>query len=105
MQDCIFCKIAKKEIDSDIVSETDDLVVFKDIHPNAPIHFLIIPKNHIPGMSDVPDDIWLKMKTMMLELAENHKLKSFRTVTNWGNYQSVKHLHIHYTAGFVKSNF
>lgn len=105
MQDCIFCKIINKEIPAEIITESKDLVVFKDNQPNAPVHYLIVPKEHVEGISEVGDIVWIKMKNMMLELAEKENLKAFRIVSNWGDYQAVKHLHIHFTSGFDKKDY
>ena len=54
---CIFCKIVKKEISSDVVYEDEKVVAFLDIHPHAPGHSLLIPKEHIPWFIDLPDEI------------------------------------------------
>lgn len=51
MEDCIFCKIIKKEIPADIVYEDEEIIAFKDIQPAAPIHILVIPKKHIPSLA------------------------------------------------------
>jgi len=105
MQDCVFCKIVSGVIPAAKVTETEDILVFKDNEPSAPTHFLIIPKKHFESFSDVSNDIWIKIKEMMLQLAKAHNLKAFRIVSNWGDYQSVKHLHIHFTAGFTKKDY
>ena len=55
--DCIFCKIANKEIPSNIVFEDDDVIAFNDLNPEAPVHVLVIPKKHIANLSDAkPED-------------------------------------------------
>lgn len=51
MEDCIFCKIIKKEIPADVVYEDDEIIAFRDIQPAAPIHILVIPKKHIPSLA------------------------------------------------------
>lgn len=51
MEDCIFCKIIRKEIPADIVYEDEEIIAFKDIQPAAPIHILVIPKKHIPSLA------------------------------------------------------
>lgn len=51
MEDCIFCKIIKKEIPADTVYEDEEIIAFKDIQPAAPIHILVIPKKHIPSLA------------------------------------------------------
>ena len=53
MEDCIFCKIVKGEIPSDIVYEDEEIIAFKDINPAAPIHILVIPKKHIPSLVEL----------------------------------------------------
>lgn len=105
MSDCVFCKIVSNEIPAEKVAESEDLLVFKDNEPNAPIHYLIIPKKHVESLTNVPDEILIKMKNMMLKLAKDQGLKAFRITSNWGDYQSVKHLHIHFTAGFEKKDY
>ena len=51
--DCIFCKIVKKELEADILQESDKVVTFKDIRPSAPIHYLVVPKKHLSSIKDV----------------------------------------------------
>ncbi|MDO8443766.1 MAG: histidine triad nucleotide-binding protein [Candidatus Azambacteria bacterium] len=104
--DCIFCKIANKEINSEIVSEDDNFVVFKDINPKAPVHLLIVPKIHIgPVNSLVLKDketisgIILKAKEIAekVGVAEN----GYRLIFNVGKDagMEVNHLHLHLLAG------
>jgi len=76
--DCIFCKIANKEIPKDFVYEDEKIMVFEDINPKAPVHLLIIPKKHIPSV----DHLGIEDKTLMGEiiltaqkLAKEKKLK------------------------------
>lgn len=96
MEDCIFCKIVKKEIPTEIVKETEDLMVFKDINPKAPIHLLIIPKTHLSDISGADDDLWLKIKATILELARINNLKGYRIGSNVGQAAIVKHMHVHF---------
>lgn len=103
--DCIFCKIARAEIPSSKVYEDDDVFAFRDIHPKAPVHFLIIPKRHIASLADTePADAPLLGK--MLSLARTLALQEgcqngFRVVINTGRDggQEVPHLHIHVLGG------
>ncbi len=106
MSDCIFCKIAKKEIPAGLVYEDDDVVAFKDLHPKAPTHILLIPKRHIEKLSELsPDDEDLggHMLLAISKIAEKEGIKEngFRVVVNNGKFagQEVFHLHFHILGG------
>jgi len=99
MEDCIFCKIVKKEIPSTVVKETDDLLVFKNIKPSAPIHLLIIPKTHFDDISQISDSLWLEMRKVVLELATENKATGYRISNNTGDAAMIKHMHLHFMAG------
>lgn len=102
MSDCIFCKIAKGEVPTQFIHETDNVIVFKDIHPQANYHYLVIPKFHVESVAHLKADqlgIIEQMYTAALQVAENQKFKDlgFRTVINTGKHggQTVFHLHMH----------
>ncbi|MBR6800267.1 MAG: histidine triad nucleotide-binding protein [Eubacteriaceae bacterium] len=105
MQDCLFCKIAAKEIPSEIVYEDDRVVAFKDIAPQAPVHIVVIPVEHFDSILNVPagNDIVSHIHFVINRLAIKFDLtqKGFRIVNNCGEDggQSVKHLHYHLIAG------
>lgn len=106
MQDCIFCKIAKKEIAADVVYEDEQVLVFKDIKPVAPIHLLLIPKKHIPTLFDYDDgDSGLigHIHRVAVGMAREMGLSNggFRLVNNCGRDagQMVYHIHFHLIAG------
>ncbi|MGL1833154.1 histidine triad nucleotide-binding protein [Rhodocyclaceae bacterium SMB388] len=105
MGDCIFCKIGSGEIPSNKIHEDDDIVAFHDIHPVAPVHFLVIPKRHIPSMADVQAEdspLLGKLMTMVGKLArEQGCTEGFRTIINTGRVgrQEVYHLHVHVLGG------
>ena len=106
MSDCIFCKIANKEINSDFVYEDDEIIAFKDINPQAPIHILVIPKKHIESIIDLTDEDEMlvgKMYTAVRKIAKklNIEESGFRLIVNWGKDagQEVPHLHFHILAG------
>jgi histidine triad (HIT) family protein len=101
MEECIFCKIVKGEIPTDIEKETDRVVVFKDIHPSAPIHYLIVPKNHIKDIREADSYIWDDVKKVASELAKEKKLAGFRLTTNAGDAALIPHMHIHFLAGIT----
>ncbi len=100
MEDCIFCKIAKKEVPAEIVYEDEKVIAFPDINPKAPIHILIIPKKHIPSV----DHVEIEDKTLMGDLilaaqkiARDRNLKGYKLQINVGRPagQLVDHLHLH----------
>ena len=105
MSDCIFCKIANKEIESDIVYEDDRVVAFNDINPHAPVHVLVIPKKHIVGVAEARDKDAELMGHLQLVAAMLAKEKGiaegYRIVVNSGPLagQSVMHLHYHLLGG------
>ena len=101
---CLFCKIIKGEIPSDKLYEDDDVFVFKDIAPQAPVHFLVIPKKHISGPSDVSEQdeqLIGKMMRVGSKIARKEGAEHFRVVFNNGEKagQTVFHIHTHILAG------
>lgn len=106
MTDCIFCKIIAKEIPADIVLETDDVLVFRDLNPKAPTHMLAIPKRHIASIDDMhPEDAEITGKLFLAakQIAEQEGLteKGYRVVMNCGADagQTVFHNHLHIMGG------
>ena len=105
MEDCIFCKIIKGEIPSKEVYEDSDIYAFHDIHPAAPVHFMLIPKLHIAPLSEVEEkhqDLLGKIMLLIPSLAkEQGCTDGFRTVINTGRVggQEVYHLHVHVVGG------
>ena len=106
MADCLFCKIAAGDIPSNKLIEDDQLLAFYDIDPQAPVHFLVIPKKHIDSAAVLTEDdaallghiyAVIAQLAARLGIAEN----GYRVVTNVGadGGQSVKHLHFHVLAG------
>lgn len=98
MNDCIFCKIVSRLVPSEIVNESSDLIVIKDIHPKASVHLLLIPKKHARDIIDLNETIWLEMRKMVLSIAKDKGLKNFRIVHNAGEAALVPHMHIHFLA-------
>ncbi len=101
---CLFCKIARGDIPADILYEDDDILAFRDIAPQAPIHFLVIPKKHISGPSSVaPEDEQLMGKIMRKgsEIAQQEGIDHYRVVFNNGEQagQTVFHIHMHILGG------
>lgn len=106
MSDCLFCKIVKGEVPSQVVLETPEVLVFKDINPAAPLHFLAIPKKHIDNICDpllLEEDLLRNIVAAIQETAVKFNLKEdgFRVVINYGPDagEAVPHLHFHMLAG------
>lgn len=106
MSNCIFCKIVNGEIDSEILHESEQFIVIKDIEPKAPVHLLLIPKKHIESLNDVKEsDITLlgEMHYEAKRLASEFNVaeSGYKIVTNTGNDggQVVPHLHMHLLGG------
>jgi histidine triad (HIT) family protein len=105
MSDCLFCKIVDGEIPAKLVHEDDDVVAFEDIHPQAPVHLLIIPRRHIASLNDATDaDAELLGRVVLVarRLAQARGVATgYRLINNCGASagQSVFHLHVHLLAG------
>lgn len=106
MEDCIFCKIIKGEIPSTKVYEDDNVLAFNDINPAAPIHILVVPKQHIEnvleineGNKKILEDVFLAINKIAKKLGIDKD--GFRVITNCGrdSGQEVMHLHFHILAG------
>lgn len=101
---CLFCKIAKKEVPSEIIYEDERFVVFKDINPQAPVHLLIIPRKHIPSVNHVEIEDKNLMGELILtaqKIAKEKKLNGYKLQINVGRDggQLIDHLHLHLLSG------
>ena len=102
--DCIFCKIANGEIPAKIVYNDDDIIAFNDANPQAPVHVLVIPKQHYASSAAVSDNsVFAKLVAGAVKIARELGLedKGYRMVINTGEQggQTVPHLHLHLLAG------
>jgi histidine triad (HIT) family protein len=104
--ECIFCQIAKGQIPSQKVYETDLIIVIKDINPHAPVHDLIIPKKHIVSLNDVNEGDKDLLAGILLSVKEVAKMEGiadsgYRLIANTGKDggQLVQHLHFHILGG------
>ena len=103
--DCLFCKIAAKELDSDTVFESERVVAFKDINPAAPVHVLVIPREHVASAHELRaehSEVIAEMFEAISTIADDHGVaEGYRVVTNVGAEagQSVFHLHWHLIGG------
>jgi len=106
MEDCIFCRIASGEIPSDVVLEDGRFVAFRDIHPKAPVHVLVVPREHIVSLNDI--HLWQGCQGQHLlefiaQVARELGVDKtgYRALTNTGpdGGQEVQHLHFHLLGG------
>ena len=105
-EDCIFCRIARGELESEVVSEDEETFAFRDVNPQAPTHVLVVPKEHIEGLTDLdPGRAELVGRLVLkgVEIARSEGLaeRGFRLVLNSGAEagQSVFHVHLHVLGG------
>ena len=103
--DCLFCAIINGEIPSSKVYEDDVCYAFNDINPQAPVHFLVVPKTHIASADEITEEssaLVAHIFSVIPKIAKTLGLKDgYRIITNVGNdgCQSVKHLHFHVLGG------
>jgi histidine triad (HIT) family protein len=106
LMDCIFCRIVKKEVPSEIVYEDGLVFAFNDIHPNAPVHILVIPKKHIGSLNELADDDEILAGRIIMVAKKLAKEKGideggykllFRVGRHGG--QEVPHIHLHLIGG------
>jgi histidine triad (HIT) family protein len=99
---CIFCKIVAGEIPAKIILETPEALVFEDVMPQAPVHWLVIPKTHVASHLEVTDPtVFQHVMSATQQALQAHGITSYRLVTNTGDSagQSVFHWHMHVLAG------
>ncbi|MEW8956088.1 histidine triad nucleotide-binding protein [Clostridium sp.] len=106
MDNCLFCKIIKGEIPCSKVYEDDNVLAFKDISPEAPVHILVIPKEHIKSANEINEknsQIVAHIFTVINKIAEEQGIKEngYRIVNNCGEHggQTVEHIHFHVLGG------
>ncbi len=104
--DCLFCRIVAGEIPADVVHRTEDLLAFRDISPQAPVHILVIPTEHITSLEVALDDHRDVLGEMMLAARDIARTEGvaeagYRTVMNTGDDggQTVRHVHLHLLGG------
>jgi histidine triad (HIT) family protein len=106
MEDCIFCKIIAKDIPSELIYEDEKIVAFNDINPQAPVHILIIPKEHFASLNDVPEEKKKILSHILIKarkIAQNIGIEQngYRIVLNTAkdSGQEVFHIHFHLLGG------
>jgi histidine triad (HIT) family protein len=103
-EECVFCRIASGEIPAKLVAETADCIAFRDMNPRAPVHTLVIPREHVASLNDVTDpDLVGKMMLLGAEIARRSGVaeSGYRCVvnTNADAGQTVFHIHLHVLGG------
>lgn len=108
-KDCLFCKISHGQMGTDFLYEDENLVVFRDINPHAPVHLLIVPKRHIRSVNDLTaadDGILAEMITTARQMAKKEKVDTsgYKLLYNVekGGGQVIFHLHLHLMGGWNK---
>jgi len=103
MTECVFCRIASKKQRAQIIFEDEQCLAFEDTNPQAPVHFLVIPKKHIETVLDADEEILGKLVFEAARIAREKGIgfDGFRTVINCRRHagQSVNHLHVHVMGG------
>jgi histidine triad (HIT) family protein len=102
--DCLFCRIVRKEIPATIVLSDEHVVAFRDINPQAPVHIVIVPREHVPSLNEAGDAEMLgrlSLAAAKLAQSENIADSGYRTVvnTNRAAGQTVFHVHLHLLGG------
>lgn len=104
--DCLFCKIAAGEMDTRVVYETDEIIAFRDINPQAPVHILIIPRKHVAAVADLKEEdtrLAGKLVLAAATIAKREQLdrEGYRLVFNNGRSagQEIDHIHLHLLGG------
>lgn len=107
MKDCIFCKIVRREIPKEFKYEDENILAFDDVHPVAPVHLLIIPKQHVEDFFELKEDkIHLAISQAIQHLIEKTGLntKGYRIEVNGGGSQDLFHLHFHLFGPRIKGD-
>ena len=102
--ECLFCKIAKKEIQSDILHEDKEILVFRNIKPEAPVHLLFIPKRHIEWQDEF-DEKDLQLLAKLISLAKRIAIQekvneAYKLIFNVGKTGHISHIHLHLLGGW-----
>lgn len=103
---CIFCKIINKEAKAEIIFEDDKIIVFKDIYPKAPVHWLFVPKKHIPTHMEITEEdkeIMGHLHIITQKVAQENNVNHYKLIMNCGYEagQRVFHIHLHLLSGKI----
>ena len=98
MEECVFCKIVKGETETKLEKETEHLVVFRDINPQAAIHLLVVPREHVKDISEVDKAVWDEIRELSVAMAREKGLKGFKLIHNAGTSATIPHMQVHFLA-------
>lgn len=93
--ECIFCKIIAGELPSTPLYQDEDVLVIPDIHPQAPVHLLIVTKKHVPEFLDADESLVAKMFRIAKKMIEEQKITNYRLVNNGKGAAVIDHMHVH----------
>lgn len=99
---CLFCRIIRKELGSEVAYEDEDTLAFKDIHPRAPVHLLLVPKVHFNSLKDdKAEEAAKELMAVAKKIAQERNLAGYKLVFNVGREagQTIEHLHLHLLSG------
>jgi histidine triad (HIT) family protein len=110
MENCLFCRIVNKKIPAKVVAEDDKILAFEDVNPQAPVHVLLIPKDHYASLNEIPEDkrgilADVLLKAREIARAKGIDQKGYRVVLNTArdSGQAVFHIHFHLLGGRIMS--
>ncbi|MBI5620446.1 HIT domain-containing protein [Candidatus Gottesmanbacteria bacterium] len=95
MNDCIFCQVVSGRLPSKPIYQDDEVIVIPDLHSQAPVHLLVIPKTHISQFTEASDEILTKMNTIIKQIIQDQQISSYRLVVNGTGAAVIDHLHVH----------
>ncbi len=100
--DCLFCSIIHKQIPSEFLYDTEDFIVIKDIHPQAPVHLLVIPKVHYAEFMDMPQELLNRLTAFAKTVISEREITSYRLVNNGKGAAFIDHFHLHILGKILK---
>ncbi len=95
MDDCIFCKVINGKLPGTFLYKDDDVVVIKDIHPQAPVHWIVMPKRHVAEFIEADDKLIEKLFRVAKKIIKDEHIAHYRLVNNGKGAALIDHLHIH----------
>ncbi len=105
MSECIFCQIVSGDQPAEVVHEDADIIAFRDISPNAPVHLLVVPREHHPDIDSLADqNLMVRLMTTARKLGESHSSQQgYRVLVNSNKQADVDHIHFHVLGGLEPS--